>query len=143
MRQPKSRRLKGFTLIELMVTIIILGIIVAVAVPSYRAYIVRSYLSEAFDGLSVFRVAMEQAYQDNSNYGAGACAVDLPTASTFNFSCALTNGGQGFTATATGNGNKGITGYTYAINDTGARTTTAFPTGAVPASCWLTTTSGC
>lgn len=129
---------RAFTLIELLMAIAILGIIVGIALPSYRSFVTRSYLNEAFDALAVFRVAMEQAYQDNANYGAGGCAVATPTSASFNYSCALGAGGQSFTATATGNGTNGVTGYTYAINDTGTRTTTAFPGGAVPANCWLT-----
>jgi type IV pilus assembly protein PilE len=101
--QPPSSR--GFTLIELMVTVAIVGILAAVAVPSYSAYIQRSRVPPALDGLSAYFTRMEQRFQDSGNYANGAaCGVALPTAANFTITCALSNGTQGFTATATGSG---------------------------------------
>lgn len=134
----------GFTLIELMIVVVIASMLIAIALPSYRAYVTRSYANEAFNTLSTYHLNLEQSYQDNGNYGVGSCAVSTPTSPTFNYSCALTSGGQGYTATATANGAKGITGMTFTITDSGTRTTTAFPgASGLPVSCWLSRAGGC
>lgn len=127
-------RNQGFTLIELMVTVAIIGIIAGIALPSYTSYVNRSRVPAALDGLSAYATRMEQRFQDVGNYGTGAtCAVALPTVANFTVSCALSNSGQGFTATATGAGP--MAGYAYTINHQGTRATTAHPKGS-NATCW-------
>ena len=137
-RSPASR---GFTLIELMVTVAIIAIMASVALPSYSAYVKRSKVPPALDGLSSYAVRMEQRFQDVGNYAnGGACAVAVPTVANFTVTCALSGGGTGFTATATGSGT--MAGYTYTINHQGTRVTTAHPKGAV-ATCWTTRGGTC
>ncbi len=132
---------RGFTLIEVMITVAIVAILAAVALPSYSAYVTRSRVPAALDALGAYYTRMEQRYQDTGDYAnAGNCAVALPTAANFSVTCALTNSGQGFTATATGSGN--MSGYTYTINHQGARATTAHPKGG-NASCWTTRGGTC
>ena len=47
----------GFTLPEVLIVITILGLLAGIALPTYRGYIQRSTLTEAFDTLSAFRTA--------------------------------------------------------------------------------------
>jgi type IV pilus assembly protein PilE len=132
----------GFTLIELMVTIAVVAILSAVALPSYTAYIQRSRVPAALDGLSAYLTRMEQRYQDVGNYANnGNCAVALPTAGDFTITCAISDGGQGFTATATGNGP--VAGYAFTINHQGTRVTTAHPKGVPAVNCWSTRGKTC
>ncbi len=57
----------GFTLIELMIVVAIIGVLAAVAIPSYRGYLVRARASEAFSVLQGIREAEERHY--NSDWG--------------------------------------------------------------------------
>jgi type IV pilus assembly protein PilE len=134
-----TQRSRGFTLIEVMVTVAIVAILAAVALPAYSAYVQRSRVPPAFDGLSSYATRMEQRYQDTGCY-AGACSpvgascgVAVPVVANFTITCTLSNSGQGFTATATGTA--ALTGYTFTINNAGTRVTTAHPRGA-NAGCW-------
>jgi type IV pilus assembly protein PilE len=134
-RNPTSAA--GFTLIEVLVTVAIVSILASVALPSYTAYVQRSRVPPALDGLSAYFTRMEQRYQDTGNYANGAaCGVAVPTVANFTVTCALTLADQGFTATATGAGP--MTGYTYTINHQGVRATTAHPKGVPATSCWST-----
>jgi type IV pilus assembly protein PilE len=142
------RSAKGFTLIELMVTIAIVAILSSVAIPAYTDYIRRSQLPEAFTQLSDYRVKMEQYYQDNRNYGAAACAdvAGGPSWATFspaskkyfNYACVLpvtVPVGQTYTITATGSTANAV-GHVYAIDQSGAQTTTLLKNVSVTKTCW-------
>ncbi len=146
----------GFTLIELMIVVAIVGILAAVALPSYQNYVRRGQLQEAFTQLSAYRVRMEQYYQDAKNYGAAggiACATDdsartwngfAPAdAKYFSYACATSGtGNQAFTVTARGIGGL-TTGYTYTIDQAGNKATTQFKNATVAASCWLSQSTSC
>jgi type IV pilus assembly protein PilE len=134
---------RGLTLPEVLIATTIMGIIAAVALPSYQRYVQRANLSEAFDALSAYRMRMEQAYHDNGNYGTGSCSVANPPASPrFSFACVLVNGGQSYNVTASGTG--GMSGYSFRVDDTGNRTTLAFPNApTLPANCWLSKVGDC
>ena len=118
-----------------MITVAIVAILAAIALPSYSAYVTRSRVPVALDALGSYYTRMEQRYQDVGNYANGAtCAVALPAAGDFTITCAISDGGQGFTATATGAGP--VAGYAYTINHQGTRATTAHPKGVPAANCW-------
>jgi type IV pilus assembly protein PilE len=131
----------GFTLIEVMVTLAIIAILSAVALPSYTGYVQRSRVPAGLEALSSYATRMEQRYQDTGCYAntcapVGAnCALAVPAPKDFTVTCELANNGQNYTATATGSGP--MNGYAYTINQTGARTTTAHPKGANN-TCWTT-----
>ena len=134
---------QGFTLIEILIAIAVLTILAAIALPQYSAYTRRAQLSAAFESLGTYRMRMEQAYQDGGNYGATNCAVTAPTTTAyFQYTCALTNSGQGFTATATGVNM--MAGYTFTTDAAGANATTAYPGGTgLPAACWWSRVGDC
>jgi type IV pilus assembly protein PilE len=137
----------GFTLIELMIVVAIVGILAAVALPSYNDYVTRGKIPDATSGLASKRVRMEQFYQDTRSYvGAPDLGADTATSQYFNFAGVAADGPpQTFTLTATGKAS--MAGFTYTIDQAGTRTTTMTPPASTKgwtgnASCWVTKKGG-
>lgn len=139
-----ASRHTGFTLIELMVTVVIAAILAAVAMPAYTDYVKRGRISQATNNLSSMRVKLEQFYQDNRTF-EGACqdgtVASLPQADDFTYSCPTLTG-SAYTIQATGVGS--MTGFTYTINQENKKVTTAVPSGwgTAPIECWVVKKAG-
>jgi len=141
-RGPARRRASGVTLVEVIITLVVLSILAAFAVNGYTSFVRRARAGEALEQLDRFRTRMEKAFQDNGNYGVGACAVALPAGvDSVAYACALSSANQAFTATVTGSGS--LTGYQFSINEQGLRRTLAFPGATVPADCWMVEKNRC
>ncbi|HMG58235.1 MAG TPA: type IV pilin protein, partial [Burkholderiales bacterium] len=72
------QRPTGFTLIELMVTVAIIAVLAAIAVPNYTDYVKRGKLQEATSNLLAMRTKMEQYFQDNRSYTTPGAPVLAP-----------------------------------------------------------------
>ena len=81
---------KGFTLIELMIVVAIIGILAAIAIPAYQDYTIRAQVTEGLNLADGVKVAVADYYTQNGKYPA-AGVMTLPSAN-----------GLGFTAPATG-----------------------------------------
>jgi type IV pilus assembly protein PilE len=128
---------QGFTLIEIMISVAIVGILLAVGVPAYSDYVTRGRLTEAFTGLGGAQPAAEQFWSNTRSYiGFDGPGTNFPTA-TNNFTFALSNASaSSYTVTATGI-NK-MNGFRYSIDQNGTRVTLATPTGwGTSATCWV------
>ena len=132
---------RGFTLMELLTVIAIVGILAMFAYPEYTAYSMRGKIAEATSGLSDGRIKMEQFFQDNRTYSGGP----TPTSTTnFTFSFSGTPDATTYTLQAVGVG--AMAGFTYTVNQANAKQTTAAPSGwqaaTMPATCWITKKGG-
>jgi len=127
------QRQAGFTLIELMITMVVLAILAAIAIPSYTDYVLRAKIPDATSSLQAMKTKMEQYYQDNRGYpnagtpcvtGApGAGQLQLPPTTYFTMSCTTAAPYQTYTVTAVGNAGTDLEGATYTIDQTNSRKT--------------------
>lgn len=86
---------KGFTLIELMITVAIVGILAAVALPSYRNYLIRAARVQAQTELLELASLQEKIYLNSTAYTANvATAYDGTAAGGLGRTSGQTNGGR-------------------------------------------------
>lgn len=120
---------RGFTLIELMIVVVVIGILASIGIPAYGDYVIRGKLVEGTSALSDGRVKMEQYFQDNRTYVGGTAP-----ANTTNFTYAASNLSTAtYTITATGKGN--LSAYSYTINETNTKASNT-PWGN-STTCWI------
>jgi len=135
--KPKSA---GMTLIELMIVVAIVALLAAIAVPSYRQYVLRANRTEATTALLQLAAAQEKFYLQNNTYAGNALLAVAPpaglglsaTTAGGRYTVAITAANAAaFSATATAAGAQAAdtTCATFTINQAGARTATS-------ANCW-------
>jgi type IV pilus assembly protein PilE len=125
------RTVRGFTLLELMITVSIVAILAALALPVYRDYVTRGKLVEAHAALGAQRVRMEQFYQDMRMY-TGACdagtVASVSNTNHFELSCEIAGDGQGYIVHAVGKASTDVAGFEFTVNESNQRATVSAKT---------------
>lgn len=134
------QKIRGVTLIEVMITVVIVGILSAIAIPSYTSYVIDSRRSEATSALLELGQYMERHYTANGSYqvgGATMSVADLPFASvpkdggTAYYNVAVVSSSATYTLTLTPTGvMAGDSCGNYTLNQTGVHTPAA------DSACW-------
>jgi type IV pilus assembly protein PilE len=138
-RTPERKGSGGFTLIELMIVVAIIGILAAIAVPVYNEYVLRGRLSAMRNVLTELRSKMELYYQDNRSYVGTSSTTPCIAGNTYyyssntsgtvsstssaDFTVACTTASTSFTLTAAGSSGL-VSGFTYTIDQQDTKTTT-------------------
>lgn len=146
MRARLAQHSSGFTLIELMIVVAIIGILTTIAMPAYQDYVTRGKIPDATSGLALKRNQMEQFFQDNRTYAGSdvapfPCANDTSTSRYFNFSCAAAPTATTYTLQAVGKDS--MAGFTYTVNQSNAKSSTITASGWTGnVGCWVTKKGG-
>lgn len=135
----KKRAVTGFTLVEIMITLAVVAIIMAIAVPSYQDRVREAQRADGYDALLSIKTLQERYRASNSTYGTLAQIGAASASAEGYYNVAVSNtSATGYTITATAQGSqakdedkgtscKTLTITVSAANPRGART---------PADCW-------
>ncbi len=114
LRRAAKRVQKGFTLIELMIVVAIIGILAAIAIPQYQQYTTRAKFAEVLSAAESYKTAVALCSQENAGIltscDAGSAGIPAVPAATLNLaSLGVVDGVVTATATATAGG------FVYAV----------------------------
>ena len=82
--KKRTRKQQGFTLIELMIVVAIIGILASVAIPAYQDYTAKAQVSEAFSLASSAKSAVSLYYAENGSFPSDNATAGIAGASSIN-----------------------------------------------------------
>jgi len=120
---------QGFTIIELMMVMVIVAILLAIAIPSYRSWVLKSHRSDAIATLSQDQVILERCYALSFSYATTCAALPVfpQTSSQGFYSITISNQtptSYTLTATAISTQTLDTNCLTFNIDQTGLKTAT-------------------
>jgi type IV pilus assembly protein PilE len=137
-----KRRQHGVTLIELMVVVAIIGVLTAIALPSYRRYVIRANRADAKIALAQTAQALERCYTNSSPYAydSAQCTatVTLPITNgpgTYKVSGVLAANTYTLTATPQGGQADDTQCANFVLDQAGTQSVSG-TYSATPAQCW-------
>mgnify|MGYP000698828033 CR=1 FL=1 len=130
------KKQQGFTLIELMIVVAIIGILAAIAIPAYQDYTIRAQVSEGMSLASGAKAAVAEFYQDTGGWPADntAAGLALPNTIEGQYTTGVQVAGQVVTVTYGDQANTAIAGQQLTLTATDN-------TGAIEWTCAATTLS--
>jgi type IV pilus assembly protein PilE len=144
----RSKYSAGFTLVELMITVLIVAILAAIAYPSYTQYVRKSRRTDAKTALLDAAARQERIFGTQNVYagtpaGLGYAGAAFPVSiqssgqTFYQLTVAVGNPATSYTATATPVGAQaGDDCGSYVITNLGAQSNTGLANGATSATCW-------
>ncbi|HSI22779.1 MAG TPA: type IV pilin protein [Methylophilaceae bacterium] len=127
-----GKKSQGFTLIELMIVVVVIGILSMIALPSYQDYVRKSRRADVMTKMLDTQLYEEKWRANNSQYAITATSIGSPTSDYYTITIGSV-GASTYTINATATGNQakdkqnGTSCTTLTINQSNTKT---------PADCW-------
>jgi len=125
------KKQSGFTLIELMIVVAIIGILAAIAIPAYQDYTVRAKVSEGLSLAGGAKTAVAETYQSTGSWPTSNSGAGLASSASI----------TGNNVSSVGVGNNGVITITYSGAPINGNTITLTPSDATGSITWACASS--